>query len=242
MYKIAICDDDINFIEYLENKLCYFLSIYEVEYQEYLSGLDFLKSIDKDFTLVFIDYYLGDALGNKIAEKLRQKNDKVIIVFCSGEKSPEASFFKVNPYRYLEKNLSEKDIECELKEIVEHMIKKFKRNKIIVLINGGTMSIDTNSIIYIQKSLRGSDIFFEDDSGEIVKIKSLEHLSTIFDKLEEDRFYYPHSSYVVNMDKIKKINKNEIFLDNNYILTISRSRKKEFLDRYSKYILRKYRR
>ena len=65
------------------------------------------------------------------------------------------------------------------------------------------------------------------------------------DKLEElvtkyYEFAFAHSSYIINIDHIVKIVGNEVYLDNDERLSVSRTYQKEFRQIFTKNIAGKY--
>lgn len=62
MFNVAICDDDKNFIQYVEDIIKELGYAEDVKFFEYLSGEEFLFDIDErgDLDLVVLDIQMGE--------------------------------------------------------------------------------------------------------------------------------------------------------------------------------------
>ena len=105
MYRIAICDDDIAYTEYLEKKIKEVLGKSErSSICKYYSGEEFIDDLELEFDLVFLDMQMGEIDGITAAIKFRKRNQDAVLVFCTGIQLPQPEFFDVQPFRYLMKN------------------------------------------------------------------------------------------------------------------------------------------
>ena len=74
MFNVAICDDDKNFIQYVEDIIKELGYAEDVKFFEYLSGEEFLFDIDErgDLDLVVLDIQMGETDGNQVSVELRK--------------------------------------------------------------------------------------------------------------------------------------------------------------------------
>lgn len=156
MYRIALCDDDMEYMQYLENKIKIILKDSE-QYLicKYLSGEEFLNDLDNSFDLVVLDMQMGKIDGITAALKFRKQNQEAVLVFCTGVQLPKPEFFDVQPFRYLMKNYSESKINKELKNIIEKMVENSKETFLVVLSDGKMSKVSVNDITYISNLKRG---------------------------------------------------------------------------------------
>lgn len=75
MFNVAICDDDKNFIQYVEDIIKELGYAEDVKFFEYLSGEEFLFDIDErgDLDLVVLDIQMGETDGNQVLSVSRTK-------------------------------------------------------------------------------------------------------------------------------------------------------------------------
>ncbi len=244
MYRIALCDDDIEYIEYLENKIKFILNDAD-KYLicKYLSGEDFLKALDSDFDLVILDMQMGKIDGITAALKFRKQNQNAVLVFCTGVQLPKPEFFDVQPFRYLMKNYTESKIDRELKNIIEKMVENKKESFLVVLSDGKMSKIPINNITYISNLKRGCCIHtFSKKDNQCREIVSNKKLIDTYEELKEQFFEYAHNSYIVNFRAIIGIRNDVITLEDLTTLNISRSKKAKFHSRFANYLGGKYKR
>ena len=74
------------------------------------------------------------------------------------------------------------------------------------------------------------------------KITSREKLAVLEEELKEEGFAIPHSSYLVNIKRITSISSDEIFMEGDQRISVSRSCKENFHHEFSKFFGKKYRR
>lgn len=156
MYRIAICDDDIAYTEYLEKKIKEVLGKSErSSICKYYSGEEFIDDLELEFDLVFLDMQMGEIDGITAAIKFRKRNQDAVLVFCTGIQLPQPEFFDVQPFRYLMKNYTENKIDEELKNIINKMIENKKEVYIVVRNDGRMDKIAIDNITYISNIKRG---------------------------------------------------------------------------------------
>lgn len=123
MFNVAICDDDKNFIQYVEDIIKELGYAEDVKFFEYLSGEEFLFDIDErgDLDLVVLDIQMGETDGNQVSVELRKRYKSTTLVFCSGYFKPSPENIKVSPFRFLLKEYSRERMVSEFKEIFEYL-------------------------------------------------------------------------------------------------------------------------
>lgn len=244
MYRVAICDDDKVFISYIKQILDQTRSNhpYQFKIYEFCSGEDLICNLDSMYIdLLLLDMELGGIDGDETARLFREKFKDAVLVFCSGVCTPTVKSFRVTPYRYLLKSYSKEQFVCEMKEILKEVEKRIKEEYIIGHYRNDVIRVRINNILYIGNAKRGSKIFVCPDceeakfAGQILVDDKLEVLS---DKIDE--LVFAHNSYIINVNHIVKIVRNEVYLDNGECLSISRTYQKTFREIFTKSIAEKY--
>lgn len=244
MYRIAICDDDVKYVDFIESIIKTY-SEYSSEFliYKFYSGEDFLKNLDEEFDLVFLDMQMGKIDGITAAWHLRKFNQDAILVFCTGVQLPKPEFFDVQPFRYLMKNYSKSKLESEMNLIIEKMIESKKDDYLVALSDGKMNKININDITYISNLKRGCCIHvFLKKKGQCFEIVSNKKLREIYDELQNKHFEYAHNSYIVNLGSIIAIKRDVLTLEDLTTLNISRSKRNIFHNKFAKYLGGKYKR
>lgn len=244
MYKIAICDDDCQYVKYLED-LIKTTPVYSDSFifYRYYSGEKFLENLSLDFDLVFLDMQMGHVNGITAALNFRKYNEESILVFCTGVQLPKPEFFDVQPFRYLMKSYTEEKLKKEIEIIISKMIDNKKEIFIIVPNDGKMNKISINEITYISNLKRGCLIHgFSKKNNQCYEITSNKKLAETYEELKNNFFEYAHNSYIVNFRMIIGIKRDVITLEDLTNLNISRSKKGVFHSRFTEYLGEKYKR
>ncbi len=239
-YKIAICDDDKNYVEYIKNMIreCF---NGKLEFFSYSSGESLLHDGDMMHDVLFIDMQLGGIDGTETARKLRAMNRNAVLVFCSGVVNPTPESIKVTPYRFLLKQFDDKTMRREITEILDKMVRSYKEEYILTRSDDGITRVYINDIAYISKAKRGSSIHLVDPEkyGVTDELVTLLYVSVLYDQLHKYGFEFAHNSYLVNCRWVVRFDKNYLVLEGGGELNISRSHytafKKSFIKFWDKY-------
>ena len=250
MYKIAICEDDRNYIVFLKKMLLQIEGMDEsqVSFYEFLSGEELLFHASLDFDLVILDIQMSDLNGYETARKLREIDRNMLLVFCTGKVEPAAEHFKVTPYRYLLKRYTDDEMLKEMAEIVDKMKEQKSYPYILCKYSLGKdrIRVYPESVLYIAIRYGNSQVFAcgklkEHFPNEILRTGiSLDAVYEVFN--ESCGFVRAHNSYIVNMAYIVEASAQSVTLTDGTKLTIARSRSKEFQRAFAGFMAAKYKR
>ncbi|MCM1494490.1 MAG: LytTR family DNA-binding domain-containing protein [Bacteroides sp.] len=247
MYYIAICDDDIHFIDYMKNLLLEAgISKNSCMYFEFQSGKDFIHAFDNipRIDLLILDIQMPELDGNEIAKQFRYHFPDSVLVFCSGVYQPTVKSFEPNPFRYLLKEYTSSQLLKELKIILREVDAKKVEPSILGSWYHYSVSFKPVDILYISNERNGrSRLHINPKSkyfSEGQKITSKEKVNTLYQLLKDYGFAYAHNSYIVNMRYIKWTAPTELELTDGTLLSIARSKEKELRLTFAAYIAKKY--
>lgn len=230
--RIAIVDDMPILLEDLKKKLQTSCEKYPstVEIIGFQSAKEFLESYEKQvFHVVFLDIYLPEINGLEIARILREKDENVLIIFCTSDDSMVYNSIKYGPFRYLRKSMLDK----ELDEAVEAIFLELKKlqYKIVVKTTDGMIPILAKEIIYLESKGHYINVHVNDNvfvfKGKINDYEvDLSHLG----------FIRTHIGFLVNLLYIYKIEACEVTLNNGKKLPISKHRVSDVRMKFRKMI------
>lgn len=246
MYKIAICDDDKDYIKELEDIIleCNEMQL-AIEFYEFNSGEKLLHSKVDDMDVIFLDILMQGMNGNETAVRLIRSGYQGILVQCSGIFMPTPETIKISPFRYLLKQDEREKNLHELKEIIAQMVAR----KVCYEIEGSylrqKMYFRVADIVYITHHSKGSVLHLRSEKaeqyqdGKIIVPYDFEQLLELFEAAD---FSIPHNSYMVNLRYVSDFNaKTESFVVDGKRLVMSRGKKEVFLNDLAKYTRKKYR-
>lgn len=244
MYNIVICDDDHNYVEYLEEIIKATSSQSQsFSVNKFYCGEDFLDAVDQRYDLVFLDMQMGKIDGITTALNYRKYDQDALLVFCTGIQEPKPEFFDVQPFRYLMKSYPESKMRTEIKIILSKMIENKKEIYFVAFCDGKMQKIPISDIMYISKLKRGCCIHvFSEKTKQSYKVNSNQKLEEVYQELKNESFEYAHNSYIVNFRAIVGDNNDVITLQDLTALNISRSKKEVFHSSLARYLGGKYKR
>lgn len=227
MLNFVLCDDNINIL----NKMAKMLETLFIK-NNYDAKVSFcsdnpneiLEYTQKNETNVLIlDINLKfEMSGIELAKKVREKNKSAYIIFTTGHLEYAMLAYKVKTFDYLAKPVTIERLEETLFRLFSDAYET--RNKYIKL-NSKTI-INQDDILYIKRD--GMKLIFH------TKNKQYEAYNS-FNKLKDclsDNFVRCHKSYLVNINKINRVElgSNMIVFDNINSCYIGPKYKNKFLE------------
>lgn len=234
MFKIAICDDEKYFREWMKEMLLQYMKdrgiYYEIDF--FQSGKDLLElGIEiNQYKIIFLDINMDEIDGIKTAQKIREQNAEIFIVFITAFVNYSLEGYKVDAIRYLLKsntNMSEHIAEC-----MDAIQKKMKHNVIWkeFEFNEGMKKISLNRILYIESKLHKLEFHVMEE--DMMKFSIYDTLNNMEKYIDSKDFLRIHQSFLVNMKYISSICKYEAILYNGKSFPIPKARYKGVWDKY----------
>lgn len=235
--KIAICDDEMVVIKNVKSQImkCVKDKEYcdEIVILEFVSGDQLISYYDirQDLDIVFLDIIMDGCNGIEVAEKIRNKDKKVNIIFLTSVDQYVYEGYRLKANDYIIKPLSDR----RFRETFERLMTEidYENNFILEKNDGGLFKIYYQEIVYIETYGRKTLIIT--NSGSIVSYKTMkQHMEEL-----DNSFYRCHESFIVNMLYIKKIEKFNLLLKNGAEIMIGKNRKCNFMKELTLYYGRK---
>jgi len=197
---------------------------------------------------IFLDIEMPGINGFSVAKEIIKLESNISIIFTTAFDQYAVEAFQVNALDYIMKPVSEERINLALNKICSKRDSKNKHNEnIINKISSAQKTLKRNlDKIVLWKDdeiilLKPQQVYyFTIENGEIIVIteegrfKTKDTLDNWENRLEEYNFFRSHRSFLINLDKIKKMSP---WFNNTYVLyledtpneiPLSRNRLKEF--------------
>jgi Response regulator of the LytR/AlgR family len=183
-----------------------------------------------DIDLLFLDIQMPDLNGIEFSKTLGERPK---VIFTTAFEQYAVEGFRVDALDYLLKPISYPEFlqaANKAKRWYELSSKTSapaeSSNTIFVKSDYKLVQIDLNKILYIEGVKDYVRIFLEDDAKPVMSLMSMKSME---ENLPADRFMRVHRSFIVQLDKIKTIERNRIVFGKEYI-PISDSYKDKFME------------
>lgn len=219
--RIAICDDETDALDMLQSQLEHNGRINQIV--KYLSAQQLQDAIAEGecFDLIFMDIELNAAKnGIDLAASVNKVCADTQIVFVTGHPGCyyQQIFLKpVNLCGYLAKPTDPAVLEKLLQKAME-AIRAREAQKLLIQRNGTIHSVLISKIKYLESQGHQVTIYTADE-----KLVCYERLDKLMERLSRS-FFQCHKSYLVNMDFIRRIEKNSVLLKNDEEIPISKAK------------------
>lgn len=225
--RIALCDDQIEYAETLLVKLKSFEAFSCAKADLFSSGDQLLQSVENGniYDLFFLDIDMPGIDGLELGKRLNSYCKKAIIIFVTNHEKYAIDAFDCDACGYLLKNCDED----RFSGTIEKAIRRYRvlNQNIFLDTETGTATIPVDSILHIEYS--GRRCHYYTTSGEYIIRRSL---NSALSELQEFGFIRIHQYRIVNLAKIRMIQKNSLVLVDNSIIELSRYRRNEALQKY----------
>lgn len=244
MIQIAICDDCKQDIERLKSIIHDIMGKYSICYnvQEYESGESLLKE-PLAFHMIFLDIIMNGKDGMEVGKQIYRNNRDTKIIFQTyfGQLCKEA-MNKSHAFAFLEKPLQSNEVEEQIKEFFEssdgasEITADFRDIKYISEgkeITKKFLSIPVKDIVYFEFIKIQKEIKVVTNTSEYM---FTEAMSKLEERMKPFGFEICRRGMLVNLGRIKKIKRYDIFLDTGEMIPLSQRRVAEFKERLNEYL------
>lgn len=219
MYQVAICEDEpimhTRLREFCSNILTEMLIEHEINV--FSSAEEFEEAVTSSgnrFDVLLLDIELGGKSGMELAHELRERGNRISIIFITGSEEYLREGYSIQPIHYLLKPVSKEKIAEALKIDLDL---NYHKNNIVLQKGAKTVILPVDDIVYIE-SLDHKVIVHSTREEYVFKWS----LSEISQSLPENMFCRVHNSYIINMKHIVEFLRSEIVLSDGSRLPIGR--------------------
>lgn len=231
--RVLICDDEIFAIESVKKNVSEYFSERDIS-AEIVAETDSAKVLDDKsfFDMAFLDVEMPKHSGLELAKHLLEINSNTIIFIITSHQGYLDRAMDLRVFRFLPKPLDRERIISGL----DSAIRFYNENTRVLLTDGSTAQrIYMRDILYITIHKRKTLVITKND--EIISDRSLAQWKEI---LLDNCFAQPHYSYLVSLQNIERLEKDNIVLKKNNDKTvnvkISQRKYKEFKNKFFDYI------
>lgn len=224
MIKIAICDDDEQFVRQLERYLLDYAKKKEITVNIYpfFGSEELFSSIQEEglFDILFLDIELTSETGIDIGRRLRSdlKNEVMQIVYVSVNEQYALQLFNIRPMNFLVKPVDYQKVAYIMDEY--ERLFQFHNTYFTYNIGKRKYKMNENYILYFQSQGKKIQMVTKDGTEEFYG-----KLSDIIPQLSMHTFCVVHKSFVINMRYVERYRNDSILMTNGDEIPISQSMK-----------------
>ena len=201
----------------------------EIKVTAYYDGMELIEEYDTTIDLIFLDIQMRLVNGLRAAERVRQMDEKVGIIFLT-----TLTQYGLEGYKYQATNYIIKPIRyARLKEEMKQWLERHRQDDspfIVVANDAGKFKVFLKSLRFIETFNR--NLLLHTDQENIICYKKMKELEI---ELVQHGFVRCHSGYLVNLFYVKRIEKLDIILTTGERVPISQPKRKEFMERLADY-------
>ena len=228
--NIAVCDNEKDILRIIENRIKkeFMEHQIQVSIDSYEDGNRLKQNIfsGSHYEVLFLDINMPGIDGIDLAKDITNVASDTLIVFISYMDNYVYRSFEARPFRFIRKSYFNQEIPSVIHDILKELE---QRNSAGILLETMKDHVQINpyTTVYVECHNKTLDIY------TLQKKIQIEYKLSVLEKhLEQYGFIRIHRGYLVNYRYIYRINKNDIILDNNTILPISRLRRDVILEKF----------
>ncbi|MDO4307897.1 MAG: LytTR family DNA-binding domain-containing protein [Eubacteriales bacterium] len=231
MLHIAICDDEQEFVQHLKKMLDQYAGEtgQEIKVTAYYDGIELIEKYDTTIDLIFLDIQMRLVNGLRAAERVRQMDEKVGIIFLT-----TLTQYGLEGYKYQATNYIIKPMKyVRLKAEMDQWLRKHWKDdspSMVISNDTGKYKVFLKSLRYVETFNR--NLLLHTEQENVICYKSMKEMER---ELQDKGFVRCHTSYIVNLFYVKGIKKLDIELITGEVIPISQPKRKEFMERLSDY-------
>ena len=231
MVKIAIVEDEDIYTDQLQSFMAKFSDEYDIETKTevFRDGDEIVEGYKGGFDIILMDIQMQFMDGMTAAEKIREMDSEVIIIFITNMTQYAIRGYEVDALDYMVKPVEYFSFSQKLLRAIGRIRKK-DGHYMTIPIESGVKKIRVEEIFYLETF--GHRIVYHKKNGDIESRGTMKELEEV---LEPYGFYRIAKSYLVNMRYVDGVrNGNCIVAEKE--LQISRKKRKEFMEALLKYM------
>lgn len=223
MFRIAIVDDDEE-TRALERG---FIEKYSEETGEqfeivcFNSGIDFITDYMPVYDIVFMDIEMPLMSGMDAAKKLRERDDKICIVFITKVAKYAIEGYSVNAVDYVIKPIKYNNFIDKLKKALRHAGNR-EEKQIVLKCDDNYILVPVSAIYYVMKDK--NYLIYNTQKGKITIRGTMKNVE---EELADCGFSVCNSGCIVNLRQVRQVTQNSVVV-NGEQLPLSRRRYNDF--------------
>lgn len=234
LYRIGICDDDIRMCEQLEHYVRVFFEEHTCrsDVSVWYTGDGCCKGLTNGLKIdiLFLEVNLPTRDGIEVGRYIREKleDNSMHIIFISEITDNAIKLFRIHPYDFLIKPITQKNVSEVLSELL--FVDKQDQRFFTYVNRKSFNKIPYGKILYFSSKNRHIEVHMTDGSMREFNGRLKNELK----KLPE-QFVMISQSYIINLEYVKESKYNHVIMLNNDEINISQPNRIKFREKLGMY-------
>ncbi|MDN4478935.1 LytTR family DNA-binding domain-containing protein [Demequina sp. SYSU T00039] len=226
MIRIGIVEDDAACRRDLLDHLARYAEENDVQFdlRTFPDGEDIVEGYRPQYDILFLDVEMPGMDGFEAAHAIREVDTDVVMIFVTNMGQYAIKGYEVDALSYLLKPVPYFAFAQELTRSLTRLNKRESRG-VVLSVNNALVRLDPSEIVYAESVKHRITIHALDRvytfSGTL---KALE------EELGDHGFFRSNNCYLVNLQHVRRVDQSTSVMTNGAALTVSRPRKKAFMD------------
>lgn len=231
MLQIAVVEDDANAREQVNTFLAQFAKEHNTEFQVSLfsDGAELIQDYKPIYNIIFLDIEMPQMNGMEAAEKIREQDEDVVLVFITNMVQYAIRGYAVGALDYVLKPITYYTFSTKLKRAIG-MVRKRSSGHIILSLPDGAVRLETRQIYYVD--IQNRMLHYHTELGEFVLRGTLQSAE---EELAPFNFVRCNYWYLVNLMHVSEVRKDSVMVKE-YELEMSRRNKTAFMTALTNYV------
>ncbi len=207
LYRIAICDDEEDFVRLLGAQVSEILRERGVDFEitAFPSGealLSYLSEKAAAFDLFLLDIIMKEVSGVDTAKAIRLTNDSAAIIFTTSSNQYVFSGYEVQALQYLLKPVNRQALSSAL---TVDLKRRYENRYFVFKAGGGTQKVPYDEIEYLESTMKSVKLAAKHGTYEIY-----DQISNLDNTLPKLSFCRCHRGFIINLRQVAKITAQSI--------------------------------
>lgn len=197
----------------------------EYEITSFNNSADFLKLDFSTYDLALLDIILNEQInGIDVAKKIRESKSNISIMFITKTAQFAIDGYEVEAIDYILKPVSYFEFAMKMKKAIKRISTAINDKPLTFKTNDGLITIKANDILYFEVIRH---YLFVHTKNKVYKVRgTMRDISNTI----SDRFARSSNSFLVNLSHVSKIVKQEVILDTDVSIPLTKLFKDSFIE------------
>lgn len=231
MIEIAIVEDEDLYVDQLTEYIDRYSmeSGYDINITRFYDGDEITRDYRGDYDIIMMDIQMKFMDGMSAAEKIRELDKEVIILFITNMTQYAIRGYQVDALDYMVKPIEYFSFSQKLDRAIDRM-KCQDLSFISIPVEDGIQKLDISKIYYVES--QGHNLIYKTKRNVFISRGTMKDLEDI---LQKYGFFRSNKGYLVNMAHVDGVQDNCCVIGDEQ-LPISRARRKQFMDAMANYM------